>query len=239
MRLQAFYQFLDSLLHERPVDFRGMIPLFLETAGVHYFQKYDAYVHKAPPKNNPEGVLHNLCTFLVQAQLLRYDLMLLGLFSPSGGNLMNDLDFADEIRRSVPDDVWQYMDALSLNVPQRALFLLGYLVGEVAQGQQRAGSVTVLNKIHFQGMDEGKVRRLSNEIMEQMRIYKVMYPSNRDMFAAMRTLMDQAGHLLSPAENTYWVLSGYAFRYLRQHSDAQKNAQAETTQTTSCKEDES
>ena len=133
---------------------------------------------------------------------------------------MSDLDFADEIRGLVPDAVWEYMDALGLNVAQRALFLLGYLVGEVAQGQQRAGSVTVLNKIHFQGMDEGKVRRLSNEILGQMRIYRVLRPDTRDMFAAMRSLMDQAGGLLAPAENTYWVLSGYAFRHLRRFGGA-------------------
>ena len=217
---QAFYQFLAALLHERPVDFRGLIPRFLETASVHYFQKYGAYVHKAPPKNDAKSVLRALCTFLVQSQLLRYDLMLLGLFSPSGGRPMSDLDFADEIRGLVPDAVWEYMDALGLNVAQRALFLLGYLVGEVAQGQQRAGSVTVLNKIHFQGMDEGKVRRLSNEILGQMRIYRVLRPDTRDMFAAMRSLMDQAGGLLAPAENTYWVLSGYAFRHLRRFGGA-------------------
>jgi len=212
---QAFFQFLDALLHERPVDFRDLIPLFLETASVHYFQKYGAYVHKAPPANDPEGPLRNLRIFLGQTQLLRYDLMLLGLFSPSGGKPMSDLVFADEIRGLVPDAVWEYMDALGLNVAQRALFLLGYLVGEVAQGQQKAGSVTVLNKIHFQGMDDGKVRRLSNEILDQMRIYRVLRPETRDIFAAMRSLMDQAGRLLSPAENTYWVLSGYAFRHLR------------------------
>ncbi len=230
VRLQPFYQFLGSLLHERPVDFHGLISLFLETASVHYFQKYGAYVHKAPPKNDAKSVLRALCTFLVQSQLLRYDLMLLGLFSPSGGRLMSDLDFADEIRGLVPNVVWEYMDALSLNVAQRALFLLGYLMGEVAQSQHQAGSVTVLNKIHFQGMDDGKIRRLSNEILDQMRIYRVLRPDTRDMFAAMRSLMDQAGRLLSPAENTYWVLSGYAFRHLRRFGGASEQSEKSPTE---------
>ena len=217
---QAFFQFLDALLHERSVDFRDLIPLFLETASVHYFQKYGAYVHKAPPPNEAEAPLRNLRVFLVQTQLLRYYLMLLGLFSPSGGKPMSELMFSDEIRRLVPEDIWRYMDALALNVAQRALFLLGCLIGEVARGQQRAGSVTVLNKIHFQGMDEGKVRRLSNEILGQMRIYRVLCSDTRDMFAVMRSLMDQARRLLTPAENTYWVLSGYAFHHLRRFGGA-------------------
>ncbi len=212
---QAFFQFLDALLHERPVDFRALIPLFLETASVHRFQKYGAYVHKAPPEKDAQAALRNLNIFLIQTQLLRYDLLLLNLFSPSGGVSMSDLMFGEEIRRLVPEDLWAYMDALRLNLPQRALFLLGYLMGEVAQAQQKAGSVTVLNKIHFQGMDESKVRRLSNEILDQLRIYRVLSPNTKDIYAAMRSLMDQAGRLLPPAENTYWVLSGYAFRHLR------------------------
>ena len=128
---------------------------------------------------------------------------------------MSQARFMDEIRRLIPPETWEYMQALGLNLAQSALFLLGMLVGEVAQRQQATGSTPILNKIHFQGMDAHKVRRLSNEILEQMRIYKALNPRTRDMFAAMRSLMDQAGDLLAPAENTYWVLSGYAFRHLR------------------------
>lgn len=229
---QAFFQFLDALLHERPVDFRALVPLFLETASVHRFQKYGAYVHKAPPTNDANAALRNLNLFLVQSQLLRYDLLFLNLFLPSGGFSMSDLMFGEKICRLVPDDLWAYMDALCLNLPQRALFLLGYLVGEVAQAQQEAGSVTVLNKIHFQGMDESKVRRLSNEILDQLRIYRVLYPSTRDIYAAMRSLMDQAEHLLTPAENTYWVLSGFAFCHLRRFGSSGEQNEAAPTKDT-------
>ena len=228
---QAFFQFLSALLHERPVDFRILIPLFLETASVYRFQKYGAYIQRPPQGDDPQRHEKALCYFLAQTQLVRYDLFHLGLFSPLGGMPMSEMMFADEVRRLVPPKVWDYMDALGLDVPQRALFLLGYLVGEVALAQQKTGSVPILNKIHFQGMDEGKVRRLSNEILDQMRIYRVLYPDTRDLFAAMRALMDQAQRLLSPAENTYWVLSGYAFRYLRRFgASAPSKIEQETDQ---------
>lgn len=221
---KAFFQFLEALLTQRPVPFRRLIPLFLETAAVHRFQKYGAYVHAAPRDAD-----FALRVFLVQTQLLRMLLQRLALLIPSGGAPMSQARFLEEIRRLVPAEIWEYMQALGLNLAQSALFLLGVLVGEVAQRQQATGSTPILNKIHFQGMDAHKVRRLSNEILEQMRIYKALNPRTQDLFAAMRTLMDQAGDLLSPAENTYWVLSGYAFRHLQRFGQEGKDAPASDT----------
>ncbi len=229
---QAFFQFLEALLSNRPVDFRELLPLFLETASVHRFHKYGAYVQA--PQKDPDAALR---VFLVQTHLLRYYLSKLHLFK--GGRSMSDIKHANEVRNLIPEDVWSYMDALELGTAERALFLLGILVGAVASAQQATGSVPILNKIHFQGMDTNKVRRLSNEMLDQLRIYRALNPTTRDLFAASRTLMDQAKGLLSPAENTYWVLSGYAFSHLQRYGNPKKTAQADTTQITSQKEDES
>lgn len=232
---RAFFQFLGALLTQRPVLFHRLIPLFLETASVHRFQKYGAYVH-TPPRpsqtySKQEAALHEMRKFLVQTQLLRNLLSRLNLLIPSGGVLMTQARFLDEIRRLVPPETWEYMQALGLNLAQSALFLLGMLVGEVAIRQQQIGSTPILNKIHFQGMDANKVRRLSNEILEQMRIYKALNPYTKDLFAAMRSMMDQAGDLLSPAENTYWVLSGYAFRHLQRFGRGSSTADTAVSPT--------
>ena len=220
---QAFFQFLEALLSDRPVNFRELLPLFLETASVHRFQKYGAYVQA--PQKDPDAALR---LFLVQTHLLRYYLRILHLFR--GGRPMSDVKYADEIRNLVPEDVWSYMEDLGLGTAERALFLLGVLVGEIARAQQTTGSVPILNKIHFQGMDANKVRRLSNEMLDQLRIYRVLNPTTRDLFAASRVLMDQAGGLLSPAENTYWVLSGYAFDHLRRFGGSTKQGEGTSTE---------
>ncbi len=234
VRLKPFYQFLDILLHAHLIDFHRLIPLFLETATVHRFQKYGAYVHPEPKPlpglSREETAFREMRKFLVQTQLLRNMLQRLNLLIPSGGVSMAEAAWTDEVRRLVPSDVWAYMEALDLNLAERALFLLGMLVGEVALRQQTMGSTPILNKIHFQGMDANKVRRLSNEILEQMRIYKALNPRTKDLFAAMRVLMDQARSLLSPAENTYWVLSGYAFRHLQRFGQGPSESSAEQPQ---------
>ena len=231
---KAFFQFLEALLTQRPLRFRNLIPLFLETASIHRFEKYGAYVHR-PPKpakqySKQEAALREMRKSFVQTQLLRIMLKHLAMLIPSGGVSMAEAAWTDEVRRLVPSDVWAYMEALDLNLAERALFLLGMLVGEVALRQQTMGSTPILNKIHFQGMDANKVRRLSNEILEQMRIYKALNPRTKDLFAAMRVLMDQARSLLSPAENTYWVLSGYAFRHLQRFGQGPSESSAEQPQ---------
>ncbi len=207
---KAFFQFLEALLIQRPLVFRNLVPLFLETASIHRFQKYGAYVH-TPAKDSDFA----LRVFLVQTQLLRSILQQLDMLIPSGGASMTEAKFVEEVRQLVSPDIWNYMEAIQLNLAERALFLLGVLVGEVALKQQQTGSTPILSKIHFQGMDANKVRRLSNEMLDQLRIYKALNARTRDLFSAMRILMDQAGSFLSPAENTYWVLSGYAFRHLQ------------------------
>ncbi len=223
---QAFFQFLEALLTQRPMKFRHLVPLFLETASIHRFQKYGAYVHSA--SQDPDLMLRVL---MVQTQLLRRSLQQLNMLIPSGGVSMQEAKYSDEVRRLVPADVWEYMDALALTLPERALFLLGMLVGEVAMAQQRTGSTPILNKIHFQGMDAGKIRRLSNEMLDQLRIYRALNSRTKDLFAATRVLMDQARALLSPAENTYWVLSGYAFRHMQRFGQARNNESENATTT--------
>lgn len=213
---KAFFQFLEALFTQRPLVFRNLVPLFLETASIHRFQKYGAYVH-APAKDSDFA----LRVFLVQTQLLRYTLQQLSMLIPSGGASMTEVKFVEEVRQLVSPDIWDYMEAIQLDLAERALFLLGVLVGEVALRQQQTGSTPILNKIHFQGMNANKVRRLSNEMLDQLRIYKALNTRTKDLFSATRVLMDQAGSLLSPAENTYWVISGYAFRHLQRFGQSQ------------------
>ncbi|HAF69774.1 MAG: CRISPR-associated Csh1 family protein [Acetothermia bacterium 64_32] len=240
----AFFGFLEALLTDKPLSQAGLIRAFLEVASMHHFERYRAYGRT--PSNNPAL---NLQTFLVQTQLLWYYLAQLGLKLITGGEPMGTFPLADQVRNLIPSDVWAYMEHLGLSLPQRALFLLGILIGQVAQVQtgqwpkpsaqskdeqtqiekyksEKNGTAKsstkkeykppVLNKIQFHGMDVSKIHRLSNQVFNEMQIYKVnRYREPRDLYAAMHALLDAAGNLVSPAENTYWVLSGYAFQHLR------------------------
>lgn len=204
---RPFLEFLDALLTGRPLQVTSFIPKFLETARVHYFERYDAYVQGAQPGNDRKDI-DPLTTFLLQSQLLLLylkKLYQLEDFLP-GGDLM-------EIEGEALDsELRSYLEELGLERSQRGLFLLGYLIGRIGSRQeQRESHKPILNKVHFQGMDRGKVMRLANEVYEKLRQYKIADYCD-SVYAAMKALLDrELGALDSPHENTYWLLSGYAY----------------------------
>lgn len=107
-----------------------------------------------------------------------------------------------------------YLVEMQYSGPQAALFLLGYLIGEVGKGQLRARheGKPVLEKINYQGLSWQKVMQLSNEIVERLRQYdRLRY--NERLYAEMKRLMDahRGDWPLSPQENTFYILSGYAY----------------------------
>ena len=126
------------------------------------------------------------------------------------------------------------MDGLGLSGPRRGLFLLGVLIGKIGSTpEQRESGKPILNKVHFQGMDRGKIVRLANEVYEKLRQYKIVQ-YNEGLYAAMKAHLDRSiGELGSPQENVYWVLSGYAYAtqqaIRRKASGAEKQDEKEVT----------
>jgi CRISPR-associated protein Csh1 len=60
-------------------------------------------------------------------------------------------------------------------------------------------------------MDQRKIMRLTNEIYEKLRQYKIA-DYNEAIYAEAKMYLDaDSSELYSPQENTYWVLSGYAY----------------------------
>nr|BAL52721.1 CRISPR-associated Csh1 family protein [uncultured prokaryote] len=203
---RPFLEFLETLLTGRSVQVQFLIPEFLETACVHYFERYGAYVQTSPGQDR-QAVDRALAVFLLQSQLLLHYLKALGqLEGIQGGELM------DIESQALEEPLQSYLEELGLDRGRRGLFLLGYLIGRIGSTpEQRRSNKPILNKVHFQGMDPGKIMRLSNEVYEKLRQYKIA-EYNEATYAAMKALLDREHKSLdSPQENTYWVLSGYAY----------------------------
>ena len=205
-----YLEFLDALLMSRHFKASLLIPQFLETARIHHFEHYDTYVQERSKGKSTEERLTDrpLIVFLIQSQLLLRYLKGLGqLEGFKGGELMDiECEALEEPLRS-------YLEELGLDRGRKGLFLLGYLIGRIGSTpEQRESGKPILNKINFQGMDQGKVMRLANEVYEKLRQYKIA-EYNEAIYAAMKALLDheQERGLKSPQENTYWLLSGYAY----------------------------
>jgi CRISPR-associated protein Csh1 len=202
VQTDPFLDFLDKLLTGAMFSYKELIPQFLETATIYYF-KNGNYAQKIPDQS--DVVDQALVKSLVQSQLvLLYLEELNQLYGPEGGELMED-----ETRNK---GIHEYVRELNLEKRQVGLFLLGYLIGQIGSTEpQRVSGKPILNKVDFRGMDQRKIMRLTNEVYEKLRQYKIA-EYNEAIYAEAKMYLDSdPSKLYSPQENTYWVLSGYAY----------------------------
>lgn len=197
--------FYEALFTGKPVKHGFLIGNFLEVARMYRYENFGPYVHR-PPQGSLEGAL---VRFLLQSALLVKYLRTLGMLDyHQGGENMK------EVVDKLPKGLGDYIDEMGYTEPQTGLFLLGYLVGQVGKAQYtpESGKKPILNKLNFLGMSLHKVQRLSNEIFEKLKQYRVL-PYNEGVFSAMKLLLDKnrGKWNLTPQENVYYILSGYAY----------------------------
>ena len=198
--------FYEALFTSKHVKYNSLIANFLEVARMHYYENYGPYVHTSPQ----EGGDMALVRFLLQSALLIRYLQTLKMLKKDyrGGKLMN------EFVAGLPMDIKDYMVEMDYDGPQAGLFLLGYLIGQIGVEQRTPGGKKkpILNKINFMGMSLPRVQHLSSDICETLEQYKVL-PYNEGAFAAMKALLDRNRDTwgLTPQENVYYILSGYAY----------------------------
>jgi CRISPR-associated protein Csh1 len=204
-QIGTYLDMLESLLKGNPVKLSYLTKLLMETARVHAFNKYEAYVQTKSTKD--KRLTGDLEKFLIRAQFLVYYLKQLGLLKElQGGG--SELIWENLISLEIKD----YWEKVGLVDHQRALFLLGYLIGEIGKKQFDEGkSKPIMNKINFQGMTESKIKVLASEVLEKLYQYKI-WKYKEGLYAAMKELLDKSlGKFTSLEDNVFWILSGYAF----------------------------
>lgn len=99
---------------------------------------------------------------------------------------------------------------------QIGLFLLGLLVGKIGTEQFKKGDKkkSILDKIDFDGMSAEKVKWLTNIVLEGLRNYRIL-EHNETIYSQAKKLIDKTiNYLKDPVDNTFYILSGYAYATL-------------------------
>ena len=208
-------EFYDALFSAKPISYRFLIEQFVELVSVYRFEKFDNY-NIGKPDDTDIGLIYAM----METNLLLLYLKKLNLLKGDDNMEGKKMDLEGEIK--------EYAEEMGYSESKVAIFLLGYLIGEVASTQyKKGGTKPILNKITYQGMNAGKIMRLANEVFEKLKQYdKLSY--NEKRFAEMKKLLDR--HIenweLSDQENVFYVLSGYAYntyRAIESKKDENKN----------------
>jgi CRISPR-associated protein Csh1 len=199
------------LLADEPLERAFLMERFVALVRIYHTGNY-AGTNVPPPTSGYEEL--EWSRRLLQAnlflKLLREENLLRGgkcVSAATNGNAEIEV-------QGLPEEIRAYLNEMAYEVPETALFLLGYLLNQVGRAQAGSGyeHKPVLEKINYNGMHWGKVVRLSNILVDHLRQHDILR-YNEGLFAAMKRLFDayRQNWPLSPEENVFYILSGYAY----------------------------
>lgn len=200
-----------SLLMRAPVERALLIREFVALAKIYHTGNYSG-TNVRPKAGNEEW---EWTRRLLQANLFLKFLQEENLLR-GGRSLSAPLEMEAVL---LPEEMRAYLSTMAYDGPETALFLLGYLLNQVGQKQRERGyeNKPVLEKVNYAGMPWAKVVRLANILVDQLRQHDIL-KYHEGLFAVMKKLFDahrpgahQQEWPLSPEENVFYLLSGYAY----------------------------
>jgi len=126
----------------------------------------------------------------------------------------------------VPDaKLERFLSKQGYTEPQRGLFLLGFLVAQIGTAQYNKGDErkSILNKVNFEGMSSERIKHLANCVLDGLRNYRLLNPYNEAIYACMKAMLDRnIEKMQNPLDNTFYILSGYAYGTLQRISGGER-----------------
>lgn len=210
--VSRYLEIIDAIFSDKRIDYKFLINQFTEVIRITKFDREGYNIWIKQDFTNKILQLNFLLLFLNKLGVLEGINM---------GEIKNKN--IEEIENFLPEEIlnyWEDIKVYSGDECKKALFLLGYLIGEIgnAQSSKEIKKKPILNKINFQGMGTEKLIRLTNDILEKLRQYKghdgkTLLEYDEDIYSVLKLLIDNNIEKwnLSDQENVFYILSGYAF----------------------------
>ncbi len=200
-----YLDILDAVFSDRIIDYKFLISECTEVIRILKFERDDYNIRHNEDFTNKILQLNFLLLFFRKLKVL-------------GGLSMDEMNNVKtvETQDMLPKEILDYWNVIKVyeDPCKKALFLLGYLVGEIGNAQSGAGhkKKPILNKINFQGMGTEKLIRLTDDVLEKLKQYDILQ-YNENIFSSFKMLLDSNISNWKPSnqETVFYTLSGYAF----------------------------
>jgi len=226
-----YLDIIDSIFSDKKIKYDFLIEQFTETIRIIKFKRVGYNIKgfkggKSVELNN-KALENTDILRLIQNKILQLNFLLLFIkkLDILGGLEMDNMSevYENDLKEMLSKEIWEYLGDMEIykDGRKKALFLLGYLIGEIGSAQRRSEhkKEPILDKINFQGMGTEKLGRLANEVVEKLRQNKsargeiLLNYNNKNIHSAFKMLFERNKEdwRLSNQENVFYVLSGYAF----------------------------
>jgi len=217
IRKQLFneiYNIYESLLTGKLLNERWIVSKFLEALKVRYFETYGPYYAFSRSYRFERMVLlsNAFHTYLKEVGVLK--------------GVNGKMDDILESLRAIDEDLADYVAKSEYDEQKVSLFLAGVLVAEIAKKQQEADKQKqILNLINFNGMPLQKVKLFVTQLFAKLRQYDSLNSYTEKVVGTCKKYLDQAEKkwTLSPQENVYYILSGYAYKTVTSEEGGNKD----------------
>lgn len=198
----------EAILTGRQLNKRDLISKMTKAQRVLRYEKQGFNIKKNEKDSIQiefQGMQHNA--------LLRF-LRLIG--NMKGENAM------DVEQLLVNENIKQYIQESGYTEEQTALFFLGCVVANIGAAQYKnTSSKPIYKKLNFNGMDQEKVRKLSETL--QAKIFQEKLFGDNEKYLAYFSQLYHCEKTLSSEENLFYILSGYNFITLTIITNKEKN----------------
>ncbi len=234
--VKSMLDFYSSIIEGGMLEKRELVEAFLELVRVYMFGNPNYQV--TLPKEGEQD--RTILRYLAQTNVLLAFLRSMGQLKEEEMNqdYLQDLMLSDEQR--------EFLSRLRYTPQQTALYLLGTIIADIAReqatmgGGNGSGEKVILNKLNYEGMTLQRVQRLAVELFDKMRQYKRLTSWNERAFAEAQKLLSEHAPrwTLTPAENVYYILSGYSHSTLQAMKHARSQTREEALATTTSTNEE-
>jgi CRISPR-associated Csh1 family protein len=193
-------ELLTALMKNYKYPYRKLVDLAVISSYAHRFGSYEGLTLKS--SNQDFSLVHTTLKF-------NYLILLMQKM----GMLTENIPATYEAH--IDEDVNKWITQMQYEPWKTALFLMGYLIGKIGNEQYNRGDErkSILDKIDFKGMKWDRIIRLTGDIMNSLRNYRIL-KYNEGTYHEMCKLIDQSRQIIErndPSENLFYILTGYSF----------------------------
>ncbi len=196
-----------ALLENRKIEHKNLFKYFSELILCHYYERYKSYTNI---KESSRGYLFRT----VRDSVFKYLALIQVLKKLNLIDMDENTTKIEESGNKYDLAIISFFNKMKLTEEQQSMFYLGRMLNAVEWIQiQKKIKKTVINKVNFNGIEKGDIKRLRKDLIDKARqhnkVGRVLFLDRK--FGELFDYNSWDDKRIDPNESLFFLLTGYSF----------------------------